>query len=61
MLGDRRYGTGDKLPEKARRIGRQMLHASSIAVIDANGKKEIRATAPLPSDFRKALRAFGLT
>ncbi len=60
VLGDRRYATGAKLPPELRRAGRQMLHARSIAFTDPEEGAGLRATAPLPADFRRALRSFGL-
>jgi 23S rRNA pseudouridine1911/1915/1917 synthase len=60
VLGDRRYGTGGKLPQKARQVRRQMLHASSLAFTDRVRGTSLRTTSPLPPDFRKTLRSFGL-
>jgi len=60
VLGDKRYGTRGKLPEKVRQARRHMLHANSIAFTDPENGTSIRATAPLPADFRRALKSFGL-
>jgi len=61
VLGDRQYGTRVRLSRKGIRIGRQMLHASDMALHHPGGGAAIRARAPLPRDFRQCLRTFGLS
>ena len=61
VVGDRHYGTNRAASDKALKIGRQMLHASSVAFAHPITKRPVFAKAPLPRDFRNALRAYNLT
>ena len=61
VIGDRHYGTRSAASDKALQVGRQMLHASSIDFIHPTTHRRVFAKAPLPRDFRNALRAFNLT
>jgi hypothetical protein len=43
------------------RVPRQMLHASTLSLPDPLSPREaIKVHSPLPSDFRKTLRLFGM-
>ncbi len=60
VLGDREYFRGRMDDERLRSVPRQMLHASVFqAPLGAKGAV-IRVTAPLPEDFKKTLKTFGL-
>jgi len=61
VLGDKRYATGHLSDERFRHAPRQMLHAARVAFRDPATARVIRASAPLPSDFRACLRALRLT
>lgn len=61
IVGDRVYLTKAQPDAAFRRIPRQMLHASSIAFPHPDGGAEVRASSPLPGDFKNALRALRLT
>ncbi|MFC1462541.1 pseudouridine synthase [Verrucomicrobiota bacterium] len=61
VLGDRHYGTGERLSPKHMAVGRQMLHASSLEFEHPRTGKKIRAKARLPRDFRRCLKAFRLS
>ncbi len=60
ILGDRTYFTG-RLPDpRLRRVPRQMLHAHVLQAPFDDQSEQRRVTAPRPSDFKRALKAFGL-
>ena len=61
VLGDRAHATRRRVGKKAMQVGRQMLHASEIAFEQPLSGEKVRAKAPLPSDFRRCLKLFGLT
>jgi RluA family pseudouridine synthase len=61
VLGDKHYGTRFPAGDKAIRLGRQMLHASSIEFTSPFDGRKIRASAPLPRDFRRCLQIYNLT
>ena len=61
VIGDRHYGTRNRVSEKALRVGRQMLHSSVIELINPFTNKMIRAKAQHPRDFRNCLRMYNLT
>lgn len=61
ILGDRQYGTNSPATARALRVPRQMLHAHSIAFESPGGGCRVHAVAPLPADFKRCLREFGLT
>lgn len=54
--GDESSPASIRPEEKAPLIGRQALHASSLAFPHPTTKKELRLEAPLPDDFRLAIR-----
>lgn len=59
IAGDRSYGTSRPLDRDFRNLPRQMLHALELEAALADGTP-LRARAPLPEDFRSALRILGL-
>ena len=61
VVGDRHYGASQAASDKSLKIGRQMLHASSIDFAHPVTGRRVYAKAPLPRDFRNALRAYNLT
>ncbi|MCW5828396.1 MAG: RNA pseudouridine synthase [Deltaproteobacteria bacterium] len=58
VIGDRKYGRGKIYPAMARRT---MLHARSLALLPPGEKKKVRATSPLPDDFREALAELAMS
>ncbi len=61
VAGDRVFGLKTARDPKLLSIPRQMLHASAIELADPlDPKSEIKAHSPLPADFRRALRLFGM-
>lgn len=61
VIGDRHYGTRRAASDKSLKVGRQMLHASSIDFAHPITGRRVFAKAPLPRDFRNGLCTFGLT
>lgn len=61
VVGDKTYLTKKQPDPVFRRVSRQMLHASSIAFPHPDSGMDIRASSPLPGDFKSALRALRLT
>jgi 23S rRNA-/tRNA-specific pseudouridylate synthase len=61
VIGDRHYGTRLAASDKSLRVGRQMLHASTIEFVHPETHRRVFAKAPLPRDFRNGLRTFNLT
>lgn len=61
VLGDKYYGTRIPAGDKALSLGRQMLHASVIEFVSPVSRRRIRASAPLPRDFRRCLQMYNLT
>ena len=61
VIGDRQYGSRSKHSEKLTKVGRQMLHAYGLQLKNPISGGLIRAKAPLPHDFRRTLRLYGLT
>ena len=61
IVGDRVFGHKSARDPRLMRVPRQMLHASTLVLPDPLAPHaEIRAHAPLPADFRAALRLFGM-
>lgn len=57
VVGDSKYASDEELAfSKALGVKRLCLHASSVALIDANGRRR-RFDAPIPDDFEAAWRA----
>ena len=61
VIGDRQYGSRSKHSAKLVKVGRQMLHAYDLQLKNPISGERIRARAPLPHDFRRTLRLYGLT
>ena len=61
VLGDRIFGLKSARDPRLLRVPRQMLHAATLELPDPmDPRSQIRAHAPLPSDFRAALKLFGM-
>lgn len=61
IVGDRTFGLKSARDPRLMTVPRQMLHAASLALPDPMRKgEEIKAHAPLPADFRAALKLFGM-
>lgn len=61
VLGDRVFGLKSARDPRLLRVPRQMLHAATLELPDPmDPRSQIRAHAPLPSDFRAALKLFGM-
>lgn len=58
IAGDKQYGASRRLDSDLRDLPRQMLHAAKLEA--ATDGAPLRATAPLPADFRAALNLLGL-
>lgn len=61
IVGDRVFGLKNARDPRLMRVPRQMLHASTLSLPDPLSPREpIKVHSPLPSDFRKTLRLFGM-
>lgn len=60
LAGDKQYGTHQALPPVFRQIPRQMLHAVELAFEHPFTQQPVRAVAPRPPDFTKALKLLDL-
>ena len=61
ILGDRVFGLKRARDPRLMQVPRQMLHASTLTLPDPlSPHEEISAHAPLPADFRAALKLFGM-
>ena len=61
IVGDRTFGLKSARDPRLMTVPRQMLHAASLSLPNPTEKgSEIKAHAPLPADFRAALRLFGM-
>ena len=61
IIGDRVFGLKNVRDPRLMQVPRQMLHASTLTLPDPLAPHaEIKAHAPLPADFRAALRLFGM-
>ena len=61
IVGDRVFGLKNVRDPRLMQVPRQMLHASTLTLPDPlMPHAEIKAHAPLPADFRAALRLFGM-
>lgn len=62
VVGDRTYGDFSGLPVKLRQaadeLGRQALHAATLAFVHPVTKETLSFEAKLPNDFEELLRAF---
>lgn len=61
IVGDRVFGLKRARDPRLLQVPRQMLHASTLTLPNPlDLRAEIKAHAPLPADFRAALRLFGM-
>ncbi len=61
IIGDRVFGLKNARDPRLMRVPRQMLHASTLSLPDPlSPKDKISVHSPLPADFRKTLRLFGM-
>lgn len=60
VLGDREHGLRVAVSDRARRLPRQMLHASDLQFGSPLDGSDVKAHSPLPADFRRCLREMGL-
>jgi len=61
VVGDRVFGLKNARDMRFMQVPRQMLHASTLKLPDPSDPHgEISVHAPLPADFRAALRLFGM-
>lgn len=61
VLGDREYGNSGPVMEAYQGLPRQMLHAAKLEYPDPETGETVRIEAPLPPDFRAALKRLDLT
>ncbi|MCF7838941.1 MAG: RluA family pseudouridine synthase [Candidatus Marinimicrobia bacterium] len=59
VLGDKQYLTG-KLDPRWRALPRHMLHAERLVFPQPDGNGRVVVRAPLPPDFRQAMKRLGL-
>jgi 23S rRNA pseudouridine1911/1915/1917 synthase len=60
VLGDKDYAGEQRGKPAFRSVPRQMLHASRLVLPDPQGGASLRVSAPVPDDFRDALKALKL-
>jgi 23S rRNA pseudouridine1911/1915/1917 synthase len=60
VVGDRQYGLKSARDPRIQEVARQMLHATDIELPHPMQPGKLRAHSPLPADFRRGLRLFGL-
>ena len=62
IVGDRTFGLKTARDPRLMEVPRQMLHAAGIELPDPmhSVKDSIKAHSPLPADFRKCLKVFGM-
>lgn len=62
VVGDRTFGLKTARDPRLMSVPRQMLHASNLEFPDPmrSVKASIRAHSPLPADFRRTLKMFGM-
>jgi len=60
VIGDRQYGMKSARDPRIQEVARQMLHATDIELPHPLKPGRLRAHSPLPADFRRCLRLFGL-
>jgi 23S rRNA pseudouridine1911/1915/1917 synthase len=61
VLGDRHYLLRGTLDERAMKVGRHMLHASSLEFQHPTSRRRVRAQAQLPRDFRQCMKVYKLS
>ena len=60
VIGDHQYGLKSAIDPRVQQVARQMLHATDIELPHPMHPGNLRAHSPLPADFRRCLRLFGL-
>ena len=60
VIGDHQYGLKSAIDARIQQVARQMLHATDIEMPHPLHPGNLRAHSPLPADFRRCLRLFGL-
>ena len=60
VIGDHQYGLKSAYDARIQQVARQMLHATDIEMPHPLHPGNLRAHSPLPADFRRCLRLFGL-
>ena len=60
VIGDHQYGLKSAYDARVQQVARQMLHATDIELPHPLHPGNLRAHSPLPADFRRCLRLFGL-
>ena len=60
VMGDHQYGLKSAHDPRVQQVARQMLHATDIELPHPIRPGNLRAHSPLPADFRRCLRLFGL-
>lgn len=61
VLGDRHYVLSRTLDERAMKVGRQMLHASSLEFQHPTSRRRVRVDSGLPRDFRHCMKVYKLS
>ncbi len=61
IMGDKTYAPGKEVAGEALTVTRQMLHAYSLEVTIPRTDLKLRASSPLPRDFKRVLKAYRLT
>jgi 23S rRNA pseudouridine1911/1915/1917 synthase len=60
VAGDKNYTSENKQDERLRMLPRQMLHAHKLIFKHPVTEQMVRVTAPVPADFKEALKALRL-
>ena len=62
IVGDKMFGLKTARDQRLMAVPRQMLHAAGLELPDPmrRSKDGIRAHSPLPADFRRCLKSFGM-
>ena len=60
VIGDHQFGLKSARDPRIQQVARQMLHATDIEMPHPITTGQLRAHSPLPADFRRCLRMFGL-
>ena len=60
VLGDRHHATFCILDERAMKLSRHMLHASSLSFQNPISQKHIRVESPNPPEFQHCMKAYNL-
>ena len=60
VAGDKSYASEHKMDERLRSLPRQMLHANKLVFKHPVTEQIVRVTAPVPADFKEALKMLRL-